>query len=165
MEPLAATRARPGIARSQDRTVKKPHKNKHSRGASAGREVVRDWQPLFTRLKEAIDWALDIALQLARDYDEEREAIERVRDYVHSWLKGRRVDIDMNDVLTTIAILFAAIELDVGIDSSPVISAMRNTQPRLYLPGAVRDERPTVVIRRGPLRRRNACGAFTPLAA
>lgn len=144
--------------------MKKTEKKKHPRGASAGRDVVRDWQPLFARLQDAIDWALDIAVKLARDYDEEIEAIERVRGYVHAWLEGRRVDIDMDDILTTLAILFAAIELDVGIDSSPVIAAIRGMPACIYLPGAARDEQPTVVIRRVPLRRRNAC-AFTPLAA
>ena len=144
--------------------MKKDEKKKHPRGASAGRDVVRDWQPLFARLQDTIDWALDIAVKLARDYDEEVEAIERVRDYMHGWLEGRRVDVDMNDVLTTLAILFAAIELDVSIDSSPLIAAMRRFPSTLHFPGAARDELPTVVIRRFP-RRRNGCGAFTQLAA
>jgi hypothetical protein len=105
-------------------------------------------------------------VRLARDYDEEIEAIERVRGYVRTWLEGRRVDIDMNDVYTTLAILFAAIELDIGIDSSPVIAAMRGLPSMLHLPGAARDELPTVVIRHIPIRRRrNASGGFTQLAA
>src|SRR5260221_6719659 len=107
------------------RFVKKDEKKKHPRGVNASRDVVRDWQPLFARLQDAIEWALDIAVKLARDYDEEIEAIERVRGYVRAWLEGRRVDIDMDDVLTTLAILFAAIELDVAIDCSPVVAAMR----------------------------------------
>ena len=40
--------------------MKKDEKRKHPRGASAGRDVVRDWQPLFARLQDVIDWALDI---------------------------------------------------------------------------------------------------------
>ena len=144
--------------------MKKDEKRKHPRGASTGRNVVRDWQPLFVRLQDAIDWALDIAKRLADGDEEEIEAIERTRGYVYAWLEGRRVDIDMNDVLTTLAILFAAIELDLGIDSSPMLAPLRSFPPRMYLPGAARDELPTVVIRRYP-RRRNACGAFTQLAA
>src|SRR5215813_6551194 len=97
-------RAWPGFARRQETTVKKTEKNKHPRGASGGRDVVRDWQPLFARLQDAIDWALDIAKTLARDYEEEVEAVERVRGYVLAWLDGRRVDVDMNDVYTTLAI-------------------------------------------------------------
>jgi hypothetical protein len=126
--------------------------------------VVRDWQPLFARLLDAIDWALDIAVKLARDYDEEIEAIERVRENLHAWLDGRHVEIDMDDVLTTLGILFAAIDIDLGIDSSPVMEPLRGFPSTLHFPGAARDEPPTVVIRRFP-RRRNACGAFTQLAA
>src|SRR5258706_85646 len=81
------------------------------RGRRRGRDVVRDWQPLFARLQDTIDWALDIAAKLARDYDEEIEAIERVRVYVHAWLGGRHVDVDMNDILTTLGILFAAVDI------------------------------------------------------
>ena len=143
--------------------MKKTEKKKHPR--SAGRDVVRDWEPLFARLRDTIDWALDIAKRLARDYEEDVETVERVRFYVHAWLEGRRVDIDMTDIYRVLAILFAAIELDVGIDNSPVIAAMRGLPSMLHLPGAARDELPTVVIRRLPIRRRNACGAFTQLAA
>jgi pimeloyl-ACP methyl ester carboxylesterase len=59
----------------------KNDKNEHPRGTSSGRDVVRDWKPLFARLQDAIDWALDIARTLARDYDEEIDAIERTRGY------------------------------------------------------------------------------------
>jgi hypothetical protein len=163
-EPLAAMRAWPGIARRQETIVKKDEKNNHPRGTTARRDVVRDWQPLFQRLEDAIDWALDIAKVLARDYDEELEAVERVRGYVHSWLYGRRVDIDMNDVLSVLAILFAAIEIDAGIDSSPVLEPLRGIPRAIHLPGAARDELPTVVIRRFP-RRRNGGAVFTQLAA
>ena len=144
--------------------MKKDEKTKHPRGASAGRDVVRDWRPLFARLQDAIDWALDIARKLADGDEEEIDAIERTRGYVHAWTDGRRVEVDMNDVLTTLAILFAAIEIDLGIDSAPIFEPLRRFPSMLYLPGAVRDELPTVVIRR-PLRRRNACGAFPQLAA
>lgn len=128
-----------------------------------GEDVVRDWQPLLVRLRDTIDWALDIARRLARDYDEEIEAIERVREYLHGWLDGRLVDIDMRDVLTTLAILFAAIEIDLGIDSSALLAPLRTAPTMLHLPGAARDELPTVVIRMP--RRRNAANAFTHLAA
>jgi hypothetical protein len=153
------------MARRQETTVKKTERKKHPRGASVGRDVMRDWQPLFARLQDTFDWALDIAVRLARDYDEEIEAIERVRGYVHGWLEGRRVDVDMDDILTTLAVLFAAIELDVGIDTSPAMEPLRRFPSMLHFPGAARDELPTVVIRRVPIRRRNACGAFSQLAA
>jgi hypothetical protein len=163
-EPLAAMRAWPGIARRQDRTVKTEKKDKRPRGASRASSEMRAWMPLFARFREVVEWALDIAAQLARDYDEELEAIERVRGYLRAWLDGRRVDIEMGDVLTTLAILFAAIEIDVGIDSSPLLEPLRSVPSVLRLPGAARDELPTVVIKRFP-RRRNAGAAFTQLAA
>jgi hypothetical protein len=145
-------------------TMKKTETTKHPRGASASREVVRDWQPLFVRLQDTIEWALDLAARLAGDYDEDLESIERVRSYVRGWLGGRRIDIDVNDLLTTLGILFAAIELDRGIDSSSLLEPLRAVAPsKLHLPGVERDERNTVVIRLP--RRRNACGAFTQFAA
>jgi hypothetical protein len=162
-KPLAALRAWPGIARRQEKTVKK-EKNKHPRGASVGREQVRNWQPLFARLQDAIDWALSLARVLARDYDEEIDAIERVRGYAHAWLEGRPVDVEQSDVLTVLAILFAKIEIDVGIDNSPLLEAVRRFPSVLHLPGAARDELPTVVIRPYP-RRRNGGALFTQLAA
>ncbi len=142
----------------------KDDKRKHPRGASAGREVVRDWGALFTRLKDAIDWALDFAVRLADGNIEEIESIERVRGYAHTWLDGRRVDVVMSDVWTTLAILFATIELDTGIDSSPFLASLRGFPSMLHLPGAARDELPTVVIRRDS-RRRNASGAIHQNAA
>jgi hypothetical protein len=147
------------VKKEKDKADKRP-----SRGAST--DKVRDWQPLFERLRDAIEWALDIAAHLARDIDDDVEAIERTRGYVRAWLDGRRVDIDMNDVLTTLAVLFAAIELDLGIDSSPMLEGLALCQRMLHLPGAAHDELPTIVIRTPLRRRRNAAhGVFTHLAA
>jgi hypothetical protein len=144
--------------------TKKTETKKQPRGASAGREA-RDWQPLFHRLQDAIEWALDIAAHLARDIEEDVEAVERTREYVRAWIVGRPVQVDMNDVLTTLAVLFAAIELDLGIDSSPMLEGLALCQRILQLPGA-RTEQPTVVIRMPIVRRRNgAVGPFTQLAA
>jgi hypothetical protein len=145
--------------------MSRSEKKRHAYGPKGRRAIVRDWQPLFARLQETIEWALDIAVKLSRDYEEEIEAIERVRGYLRAWLEGRRVDIDMNDVLTTLAILFAAIEIDVGIDSSPLVAAMHELPEKLHIPGAARDEMSTVVIRM-PRRRNASAGAqFIKLAA
>jgi hypothetical protein len=142
---------------------KEKQKDKRPRGTSSS-PAVRDWQPLFGRLRETVDWALDLAKHLAGDIDEDVEAIERTRGYLHAWLEGRRVDIDMNDVLTTLAVLFAAIEIDLGVDSSPIVHSLSRVERMLHLPGAARDELPTVVIRT-PIRRRNSACVFTQLAA
>ena len=125
--------------------------------------MVRDWDAVFMHLQDSIDWALDIAVKLADGDKDELVAIERVREYARAWLEGEAVEVDMSDVWTTLAILFAAIELDVGIDSSPLLEPLREYPTKLHLPGAAHDERHTVVIRRIP-RRRNGGALFTQLA-
>jgi hypothetical protein len=133
--------------------------------------VVNDWQPLFAALKDVIDWALDIAVRLARDYEEDVEAIERVRIAFHAWLAGRPCEMDTRDLLLTFATILSQIEIDLGIDSTPALEplsavlAIQPTMPRsLRFPGVTRNELPTVIIRRFP-GRRNASAAFTQLAA
>lgn len=116
---------------------------------SAGpRRFIRDCEPLFARLRDVIDWTLDIAARLARDYEEELEAIERVRCYVRAWLQGRQVEIDINDVLLTLAVLFAAIEIEVDLAASELLSTLTALPGVVHLPGA---RSPVVAI---PRRRR-----------
>ena len=154
--------------REKDRSVTK----KNDKTIRQRRDhVVGDWQPLFAALKDVIDWALDIAARLARDYDEDVEAIERVRLAFHAWLDGRPCEMDTRDLLLTFATILSQIEIDLGIDSPAALEplsaviAMQPTRPRaLRFPGTTRDELPTVVIRRFP-GRRNASAAFTQLAA
>ncbi len=55
--------------------------------------------------------------------------------YARAWLEGRRVDIVMSDVWTTLAILFAALEIATGIDSSELHAPLRAYPSMLYLPG------------------------------
>ena len=138
---------------------------------SADRGVVQDWQPLFAAFENVADWALDIAAKLSRDYPEDSEAVENVRTFVHAWLEGRRSEVPVSDVLTTIGIIFAAIEIDIGIDSMQLLGPLRTMHEKpsrlpalLRLPGAARDDKPTVIIRRSP-GRRNASSGFTALAA
>jgi hypothetical protein len=146
-------------------------KNSKKKTKAVGRDtVVNDWQPLFAALKDVIDWALDIAVKLSRDYAEDIEAIERVRVAFHAWLDGRPCDMDVNDVLLTVATILAQIEIDLGIDSAEMLPPMsavigyRGPSSVLRFPGATRDELDTVVIRRFP-RRRNASGAFSHVEA
>jgi len=141
--------------------VTKIGKDKAQRGTI---DHPRLWGPLLERFREVIDWSLDIARQLARDYDEELDAIERVRGYAQAWLTGRRVDIEMDDVLTTLAILFSAIEIDEGIDSEALFAPLRMFPRVVHLPGADHERVQTVVIRRFP-RRRNSGALFTQMAA
>ena len=151
--------------------MKKKDKIKQPRRIATDRGVVSDWQPLFAAIVNVSDWALDIAAKLSRDYPEDQESIENVREFVHAWLAGRRSEVAVSDVLTTIAIIFSAIEIERGIDSLSLLGplqTMTQTPLRLpailRLPGAARDEKPTVVIRRFP-GHRNASAAVTPFAA
>ena len=146
-------------------------KQKHPRAAHIANIAEGDWGSLFQQLSGVIDWALDIAAKLSRDFDEDLDAIENVRAFVHGWLDGRRAEVPLTDLLTTIAILFAAIEIDLGIDSVSLLAPLRtmldtpSSLPALLrCPGAHRDGEPTVRIRRCP-GRRNASAAFTHLAA
>lgn len=151
--------------------MKKKDKTQHPRRIETDRGVVHDWQPLFAAVEDVSDWALDIAAKLSREYPEDQQSIENVREFVHAWLAGRRSEVAVSDVLTTVAIIFSAIELERGIDSMSLLGPLRtmvDTPARLpavfRLPGAARDEKPTVVIRRFP-GHRNASAAFIPFAA
>ena len=127
--------------------MKKDSKKKAPRSAQLSREIVRDWAPLFKRLTDVIDWALDIASQLSRNYHEEGESIEKVRTFVHAWLEGQRAELPLNDLLTTIAILFAAIEIDLGIDSVSLLAPLRTML-----------DTPSAAAEGDPLPRRRARG-------
>ena len=153
------------------KTDKTTGKKQHPRAAYLANLVDGDWKSLFEQLSGVIDWALDIAAKLSRDHIEDIEAIEKVRVFVHGWLEGRRAEVPLTDLLTTIAILFAAIEIDLGIDSVSLLAPLRTMldtpsvlPPLLRCPGMARDGAPTVRIRRLP-GRRNAASAFTHLAA
>ena len=150
--------------------MKKKDKTQHPRRIEIDR-VVDDWMPLFAAIQDVSEWALDIAAKLSRDYPEDLEAIDNVRAFVRAWLEGRRSEVNVSDVLTTIAIIFSAIELERGVDSVSLLGPLQTmldtpaTLPAVFrLPGAARDEKQTVVIRRFP-RHRNASAAFMPFAA
>jgi hypothetical protein len=150
--------------------AKKNDKKIHPRAAHIANLADGDWGSLFQQLVGVIDWGLDITAKLAGDYDEDIDAIESVRTFVHGWLDGRRAELPLTDLLTTIAILFAAIEIDLGIDSVALLAPLRTMldtpsalPPLLRCPGAARDGESTVRIRLP--RRRNASAGFTYLAA
>ena len=69
---------------------------------------------LFRALKDAFEWAIDIAAGLARDYPEEVEAVERLRAYLRAWLAGNRATVPLQDVLFVLALLMSAIERGCG---------------------------------------------------
>ena len=81
-----------------------------------------DWKPLYSALRESIEWALDIAAKLAAPYPEEVEAIENVRAFVRAKLAGEAAKVRLVDVMLTFGIIIAAIERDLGPQSRMLLS-------------------------------------------
>ena len=73
-----------------------------------------DWTPLFSAFEQAFEWALDVAAQLARDYPEEVEAVERVRAFMRKRIAGIPAHVRVDDVLFTFGLIIGAIERDLG---------------------------------------------------
>ncbi len=73
-----------------------------------------DWAPLFAAFKEAFEWALDVAAQLARDYPEEVEAVERVRTFMRKRIAGEMPHVKVEDVLFAFGLIIGSIERDLG---------------------------------------------------
>jgi hypothetical protein len=66
-------------------------------------------------LRDLVSWGCDIAVVVTGGCPEDRSAIERVRSYAHAWLIGNPCpDIEMDDVLTTVAAAMAGIDREVG---------------------------------------------------
>jgi hypothetical protein len=112
-DPLAACghgRALPGVRN----LVKKSKKRNTIRTPEFAGAGPLDWTPLFQAFEEAFDWALDVAAQLARDYPEEVEAVERVRAFMHARIAGEPAHASVEDILFTFGLIIGAIERDLG---------------------------------------------------
>ena len=98
--------------------MKKQEKKKSPRVRKEVEETVDlnalDWERLFRAFREAFDWALDVAVALARDFPEEVEAVERVRTFMRARLAGKPAMVSIDDVLFTFGLLIGAIERDLG---------------------------------------------------
>jgi len=94
--------------------VKKPKKRNTTQTPDISGAGPLDWTPLFQAFKEAFEWALDVAAQLARDYPEEVEAVERVRTFMRKRIAGAPAHVKVEDILFTFGLIFGAIERDLG---------------------------------------------------
>lgn len=66
-------------------------------------------------LTDLVSWAADLGIVLTRECSEDRAAIEDVRRYAVAWLAGKPCpELRIEDVLTTVATLLSAIDLDLG---------------------------------------------------
>jgi hypothetical protein len=99
-----------------------------------------DWKPLYSALRDSIEWALDIAAKLAAPYPEEVEAIENVRAFVRAKLAGEEAQVRLVDVMLTFGIIVAAIETDLGPQSRVLLSPMHSvvTNSMASLPRVIR---------------------------
>src|SRR5688500_7782593 len=86
-ESARRVRAWPGFARSQDIRVKDTE-CKHSQSCS-GR---LDWKPLIAAFHDALEWALDIAADFAREYPDEVAVVERMRAFMRLRVAGWPVE-------------------------------------------------------------------------
>jgi len=94
--------------------VKKPKKRNETRTPDVTGAGPPDWTPMFQAFREAFEWALDVAKQLARDYPEEVAAVERVRAFMRKRIAGETAQVPADDVLFTFALIIGAIERDLG---------------------------------------------------
>lgn len=112
----------------------KKTKKKRSTGV---RELVSsgpvDWAPLLESLQDAFEWALDVAVGLARGYPEEIEAVERVRAYIRARIAGEPATLVVDDALFTFALIIGAIGRE--LDAVGELASWMEMQP-LRLPGA-----------------------------
>jgi hypothetical protein len=77
------------------------------------RDALHAARSVTAQLTDLVSWAADLAIRLTVHCPEDRDAIEAVRRYVLSWLAGVPCrDVPIQDVLTTVATLLAAIDLD-----------------------------------------------------
>lgn len=83
-------------------------------------------------VEQALEWALDIASGIARDFPEEVEAIERVRWYMRKRLRGEPALLSAADVLFVIGLIIGSIEYDPG---PPSLRFLRLAEP-MWFPGA-----------------------------
>jgi hypothetical protein len=88
--------------------VKKTQKNQ--------KQLPLDWEPVRDALGDVLEWGLDIAVALCRDYPEEVESVENVRDFLRAKLDGERASVRVDDLMFTIALIFGAIDRDLGLE-------------------------------------------------
>ena len=132
MSTAAAARlARPRHASRDVAPTPTPDLHPHWSEVSPSRSrcAPTDDEPLGTRptpatarmLADLVSWAADLGIVLTHQCPEDRAAIEGVRRYVHAWLAGvARPDVRIEDVLTTVAVLMSAIDLDLARARRPV---------------------------------------------
>ena len=112
--------------------MKKQKQRNSTRTPSTTNVSPPDGPPLFGALREAFEWALDVATRLARDFPEDVEAVARVRTFERARIAGQPSQVPVDDVLFTFALIIGAIERDLG----PVASLGPWFAPAMWFPSA-----------------------------
>lgn len=73
----------------------------------------KSWTPLLQAFSEALDWALDRAADLARDYPAEVATLERVRTFLHRRVAGDPAAVRPDDLLFAFGLIGGMLERDV----------------------------------------------------
>lgn len=89
-------------------------------------------EPVLVAIEEALDWALDVAAGLVRDFPEEVASIERARAFMRKRFRGEPATVAVEDVLFAIGLIIGSIEYDPG----PIaVRILRLAEP-LWFPSA-----------------------------
>jgi hypothetical protein len=97
-------------------------------------------------LRDVVDWAIDLAQRLARDSEEEVDALDEVRARFHDWLDGAETEIDFFDLWITLGSILDRIERALDPDAVDLFAVIASQlgdlgHPRLMRFPAHRTER------------------------
>lgn len=111
-------------------------KKKENKSQPAAPEIASEGpieiEPVLTAIEEALDWALDIAAGLVRDYPEEVSSIERARAFMRKRFRGEPAMVAVEDVLFAIGLIIGSIDYDPG---PLAVRILRLAEP-LWFPSA-----------------------------
>jgi hypothetical protein len=116
MTTLAFARAARTGARPRDVTVLLPHWSDvapYPPAPESRQSRPRPAPAVAAQLSDLVRWTADIAIRLTHECPEDRTAIAEVRRTALAWLAGEPCpEVDIEDVLTTVAVLLSAIDLN-----------------------------------------------------
>jgi hypothetical protein len=122
------------------------HENNRKNRRPSVRPLSIDQQWLRDQLEIVIEWGLDIATTLALRDTCDVASIERVRDFLRSYVAGRRAEVPVRDVLTTVAILVSGIHIEderTALSVLAPLATMMQMPPELPAVLRIREVAPT----------------------
>src|SRR5256885_311361 len=89
----------------------------------------KDKKQLRIQLESVAEWALDIAIKIAGDDEDDCDAIENVRSFVLDWFDGHHAEVPVSDTLRTIAILMSTSIADIRIEAVSLLAPLYTQLP------------------------------------